>query len=408
MNILRIIVMMITFAPALIYYLGFGTSMALGVSLISLISIIILIIKFRYIFIKNKLFYKITVILLFILLFIFSHILLLGIFIPIDYERALLSTIPIGLVISCGYFLANIFLNENDLIVDRINFQICWVFLLIGFFAAIGFMPPGSEKYFKPIFPFTEPSLYSLALLPFLMYCVVRSDGYFKVFYIIIGIGIALALQSLTMLIGLSLIILMCFRFNIIYLILAIIIGLLSYQIDYSYYWDRLNFSNDNRNLSFMVWMQGWQLIVESLSKSSWLGLGFQQLGINRTSVEYSDYIIELIGSNSNLLDGGFSLVKIISEFGIFGIILIISYIYLTFNSIKSLRLTIKGLKYSPYIILFSHVILVSYSVELFIRGQGYFTGTSVMLAMAITSIVSFRRQIRSSRITVEISPPSN
>jgi hypothetical protein len=313
MNILRIIVMMITFAPALIYYLGFGTSMALGVSLISLISIIILIMKFRYIYIKNNLFYKITVILLFILLFIFSHILLLGIFIPIDYERALLSTIPIGLVISCGYFLANIFLNENDLIVDRINFQICWVFLLIGFFAAIGFMPPGSEKYFKPIFPFTEPSLYSLALLPFLMYCIVRSDGYFKVFYIIIGIAIALALQSLTMLIGLSLIILMCFRFNIIFLILVIIIGLLSYQIDYSYYWDRLNFSNDNRNLSFMVWMQGWQLIVESLSKSSWLGLGFQQLGINGTSVEYSGYIIELIGSNSNLLDGGFSLVKIIS-----------------------------------------------------------------------------------------------
>ena len=400
--------MMITLAPALIYYFGFGTSMALGVSLVSLISIIILIIKFRYIFIKNNLFYKITFIGFLIALFIFFHILLIGIFIPIDYERALLSIIPLWLVISCGYFLANIFMNENDLIIDRINFQICWLFLLIGFFAAIGFIPPGSEKYFKPVFPFTEPSLYSLGLLPFLMYCVVRSDGYFKVFYIIIGIGIALTLQSLTMLIGLSLIILMCIRFNIIYLILAIMIGLLAYQIDYSYYWDRLNFSNDNRNLSFLVWMQGWQLIVESLSNSSWLGLGFQQLGINGTSVEYSDYIIELIGNNSNLRDGGFSLVKIISEFGIIGIILIIFYIYLTFYSIKSLRLIIKGLKFSPYIILFSHIILVTFSLELFIRGQGYFTGSSAMLAMAITSIVSFKKQIRSSNIAIEISPPSH
>jgi hypothetical protein len=332
----------------------------------------------------------------------------IGIFIPTDYERALLSIIPLGLVISCGYFLANIFLNVNDLIIDRINFQICWLFLLLGFFAAMGFMPPGSEKYFKPVFPFTEPSLYSLGLLPFLMYCVIRSDGYFKVFYIIIGIGIALILQSLTMLVGLSLIILLCIRFNIIYLLLAVIVGIIACQIDYSYYWDRLNFSNDNRNLSLLVWIQGWELIVESLSNSSWFGLGFQQLGVNGTSVDSSLYIIEAIGGNINLLDGGFTLAKIISEFGIFGIFLIIFYIFFTFYSIKSLRLTIKGLKCSPYIILFSHVILVSFSVELFIRGQGYFTGSSIMLAMAITSIVSFKRQIRSSRITVEISSPSH
>jgi len=392
MNILRIIVMMITLGPALIYFLGFGASMALGVSLVCLISIIILIIKFRYIFIKNSLFYKITIIELIVSLFIFLDVFVIGIFIPTDYERALLSIIPLGLVISCGYFLANIFLNVDDLIIDRINFQICWLFLLLGFFAAMGFIPPGSEKYFKPVFPFTEPSLYSLGLLPFLMYCVIRSDGYFKVFYIIIGIGIALTLQSLTMLVGLSLIILLCIRFNIIYLLLAVIVGLIAFQIDYSYYLDRLNFSNDNRNLSLLVWIQGWELIVESVSNSSWFGLGFQQLGVNGTSVDSSLYIMEVIGVNINLLDGGFTLAKIISEFGIFGIFLIIFYIFFTFYSIKILRLTIKGLKYSPCIILFAHVIIVSFSVELFIRGQGYFTGSFVMLSMATTVIFSLKK----------------
>jgi hypothetical protein len=391
--ILRIVVVIIIFIPTLVYYLGFSTSMTLGTSIACILSIIIFLIKFRNIIVQSV--HKIVIFGLLLAIFIVFHAVMVGNFNQFDYERCLLSIIPLELVVFCGFFLSKIFLNQNQLLIDRIAFQICWIFMLIGFLSAIGFELPSLGAYSKPVFPFTEPSLYSLAFLPFLMYCTFRSGGFIKILYFSGGFVISIYLQSLTMLVGISIIAILYMRFNGRYIIaiISIITSIIAIDIDYGYYYDRLNFLDNNYNLSALVYLQGWQLMLESLSNSWLLGIGFQQLGVHGTSVEAAEYIREIIKSDLNILDGGFLFSKIISELGLIGAFIILTYIRLTWDAIKNLRIITKGDINTPYILILSNSILLSFSIELFVRGQGYFTGSSVMLVLALTTIFSLKNK---------------
>jgi O-antigen/teichoic acid export membrane protein len=77
-------------------------------------------------------------------------------------------------------------------------------------------------------------------------------------------------------------------------------------------------------------------------------------------------------------LDGGFNGAKIISEFGIIGILLIFYYMKISRSAsrdiIKNTNTTAK---------LFSCSIILAYAVELFIRGAGYFSSSSIFLIAA-------------------------
>jgi len=157
----------------------------------------------------------------------------------------------------------------------------------------------------------------------------------------------------------------------------------LASQLDLSYYLSRLDFSGEAQNLSTVVYIQGWQLIPESLARSGGWGLGFQQLGRHGTDVPASDIIFALVGGYGNVLDGGFTFAKIISEFGVFGLLLIGLYLVIVWRSIRHLRYAAKGIE-NRACNTFAQCVIVSYLIELFIRGAGYFTGTAILLVASL------------------------
>jgi hypothetical protein len=75
----------------------------------------------------------------------------------------------------------------------------------------------------------------------------------------------------------------------------------------------------------------------------------------------------ELIGKDVNLTDAGLTAPKIISEFGVLGILGLMVYL-------KQFRTILRRLKNTNHLkIIFAYSIFLSFSIDLFIRGIGYF-----------------------------------
>jgi hypothetical protein len=150
---------------------------------------------------------------------------------------------------------------------------------------------------------------------------------------------------------------------------------------DLTYYVERLDFSAENENLSTLVFLQGWEMIGEAWERSAGIGLGFQQLGVFGTDVPAADLIVLIFGENLNILDGGFIFAKITSELGGFAVVLLLGYMWLAARGCKILRQTLSsGLAAHQVVDVLAASSVLSYVVEMFVRGAGYFTPTSVLV----------------------------
>lgn len=256
--------------------------------------------------------------------------------------------------------------------------------------ALIGIAPYLGVEFAKPVFPFTEPSHFALSTLPVYLYFCVVSRGLVRQFALLAGLMAALVLQNLTMLSAALLTILICAR-PMTLALLSLPIVLAIPLLDLQYFAVRFNFSPESDNLSALVFVQGWQLIDESLRRSGGWGLGFQQLGVYGTEVEFAAVINALIGEDSNLSDGGFNFSKIVSEFGLFG--LLATMVHLVFAARFAMRL--RQLTRHPVTVprstVFAYAVVVGFTVDLFIRGNGYFTASSLIYATAWMHLSSGR-----------------
>jgi hypothetical protein len=80
------------------------------------------------------------------------------------------------------------------------------------------------------------------------------------------------------------------------------------------------------------------------------------------------------------LRDGASLAAKVIAELGLLGIVLILLYLkHFIFISLKLIKRSI----IKPFELYFSSV-FVMYSIELFIRGTGYFSSTSFMFGASL------------------------
>ncbi len=124
--------------------------------------------------------------------------------------------------------------------------------------------------------------------------------------------------------------------------------------------------------LSGLIWINGWVMAYDNLIYSNFLGLGFNNMGIN-TNVGLS--FPSHPGYNYDILnaeDGSFLASKLISEFGVIGILIILVLSYICFRNIIRFSKT-KNEHTSNFIIslkFISSILLLSY---LFVRGIGYF-----------------------------------
>ena len=141
--------------------------------------------------------------------------------------------------------------------------------------------------------------------------------------------------------------------------------------------------------------MRGFELSYLNFIDTYGLGLGFQMLGSKYTlSGDYHDLFSQVTLSNPKnvFTDSGFLAAKIIAEFGFLGVISLIVYIYVVLRTILRANTTHRVLANMKDIKkhreatrrLFFMGVIVSLSVEIFLRSYGYFSPGVFLLLVAI------------------------
>lgn len=246
------------------------------------------------------------------------------------------------------------------------------------------------DLYIKSSFPFSEPSHYSISCIPFFMYGALNSKRHIMTIYLLVMLFLSLKLPSVIMMASTILtlfIITLRFKHKLIAYIFSIaillLIGKYIINLDMSdYFVSRLNFSPENKNLTSLVYIQGWQDLMANVINTNGIGLGFQRMGTNEPN-ELNEFIFSLSGEYKNISDGSFLASKIVSEFGIIAIILLLTYAKLVIKCLADINVAFKKNINDP-IYLFSRITIISFSIELFLRGIGYFSSSMVIFLISI------------------------
>ena len=309
--------------------------------------------------------------------------------IDLNIEKFLYSflIIPIFFLSSCIILL--LIKNLTDIQISKVLALVAFLlllFLVTSFF----FKSPFYIFNVKAVFIYAEPSHFALIFAPFFIYLVLTSNVVIARFLLILLFIAIVNINNLTLLI------VFIFAFlshlinsvNIFYKLLLLFVFLflflISIDIDYLYYTDRLLYSSSNNNMSILVYLTGWERAWNILFVYSPLGIGFQQFGYEQFQGYFLDKLINIGGGGLNKYDGSTLGSKIIGEFGLIGILLIVLYLYYLFKNI--LNIIINPSKFN-HITLFFACVYLSFSIYLFVRGMGFF---SELPFLFLTSLIFF------------------
>lgn len=308
------------------------------------------------------------------------HLFITSLWFAPEYERAALSAILLSLSLLGAVVIIRPVFNDPA----ALELSLFWMTVIFGLIAVVGLLGVAPESLLaseRPLFPFTEPSHYALTAMPFIAFVCMRLQGLARYALLIAVAVLAALLPSLSLVVGL--IILIVLLVPTVYAATLLFVGLLSLQyVDLEYFSKRVDLSQETTNLSALAYRQGWELAEKSIDITDGVGVGFQQLGIAPVYTPTSDVIFRLLRQDGSLQDGSFVAAKIIAEFGIFGLIIGIIYLYIAFKAVLFLRKGNK--KYFDTARIFSACVIVSYTLEFFVRGIGYFSPTTVLLFAAI------------------------
>ncbi|EJL6524880.1 hypothetical protein NMR94_003533, partial [Vibrio cholerae] len=260
----------------------------------------------------------------------------------------------------------------SDEIYNFISSVIIW--LLVAGVAGVSFDIKflGYEKFPKSIFTFYEPSHYAITVGPFFVAAMIVLRKY-RMMICAAFLFISLSSQNLTILLYWSLgtwLSLENRKVKLVFLTIVIVALAILYiysSSSFDYYTERIKISSESNNLSTLVYLQGWDEMRKSLYDSLGLGLGFQQAGSNDPGI-YAERIYEISNIYKNRQDAGFLSAKIVIEFGMVGVLFITLYIKIFISSLKGLKYLDNNLDK-----MISGFILALF-IEMFFRGQGYFT----------------------------------
>jgi hypothetical protein len=384
----------VQFIPAFVLYFGFGTSMAEGTAVAVFVTLSIFLageaVSFRRRgnqptaaglrpFVYGAL----------CVLLVVPHSAVSEYFETIDLAR-LLATAPfLFLLIAAAIALGHLLGEANDSDVnDALNLSF-GVLCLALILRAAG-LEPHADSYGKAIFPFSETSHFVLAFLPVLLYRCVTSTHRGAFAWLIFGFVIAIGLESMTLLVGCLVTAIVCRRAVLIAMV-GLLVGVAVAPFRLDYFISRVALSDTTDNLSTLVYVQGWQLLIEAINQTYGWGVGFEQLGRRGTTVAAADTIATvLFGSGVdalNLTDGGFVFAKLVGEMGIFGFLLTVLFVAGAIRSIRVLRRR-EAVAREPPLVLFSRCVLVSYIVDMFVRGTGYFVGSTFLVITACSILL--------------------
>jgi hypothetical protein len=400
----------IVFLPSGLPYFGLASSQSMGTMLTGGLALILALalLKLPY----RRLIHAVKFLII-ILLGVSLHLMMATLQESINVYRTVLSFLPLSICILGAWAIAEILVSVSEISLEKNLRRVFLLLCVVAFLGAAGLLQPLGSTYSKSVFPFSEPSHFAIIYAPFLIFVCIRSHLLIRILSLFAGLILSLYLENLTLLVVCSLVFFLCTKVRH-WVILAVssitIMSILDFYysiagfdfnnqsttimslINPDYYIARFDFNDQSENISSLVYLQGWQLIQESLDKSYGMGLGFQQLGEFGSNVPASYQLQLLMGQAMNLKDGGFNLSKLLSEFGVFGAVLLVCYLRITISAVFLLRRVALWDKSQSASLVFAASSIVGYLIEMLFRGAGYFTPTTMLL---ISSIFLWRRHIR-------------
>ncbi|MGB3470876.1 MAG: hypothetical protein WBA51_08660 [Erythrobacter sp.] len=311
-----------------------------------------------------------------------------------ELERPFQSLALMAAMLLSSYVARQAFFREG-LALDYSIYALFALFIVLAIAGYLGFAPYSRIASDRPIYPFTEPSHFALAIMPFFVYSVTVANPLWRLSMLAVATAIVLALQSLSLGVGVIIAAVCCLRSTWLTLFL-LVAGLILASLDLSYFTDRLDFSYGNDNLSTLVFRQGVEISMIALAETKGWGIGFQRLGFTDLYSVSSNLLYALTGDDLNLRDGGFTAAKLIVELGAIGAILLLGYLYYLMYAILKLRRAALIDATADRGTLFALSCFVGAFVELFVRGAGYFTPTMLLLIAAVPIALQNREKRKS------------
>ena len=369
--------------PSWLFYTYGTSSQAPGLTLAAIFVVLATLLGWRS-FKLNAEFFSALAVTVLLFLAILTHGLVAYQIQASDISRLLLSLgLSLASILAAIMMASNMFESHRN----EVRQSIFFVFALLVFvslFAIFGLRPylPALAAS-NPIFPFTEPSHLALVLAPFSFSAAIISSGWKRLTILFTLIIIALSLKSMS-------IVIICFLISILILSNINLLFILLFAffifpfVDSDYFSQRLDFNLQNTNLSNLVYLQGWELLSDSLNRTYGWGLGFQQLGIGQYKSHAADLVYSILKTTANIRDGSFTLAKICSEFGIFGIIFSIWYFYIVIKCFIALRNYKHREDIGENNVIIAQAFVASSVVEMLVRGIGYFSPSFLFLTASM------------------------
>ena len=354
-----------------VLFIYYGYSLSIG---LFIISIFLYLMKFNNIEIKkNKLYF-------FILIFLYLFI--QSLFFFFEDTKSFISVFLIFFIIF-GLYLLSKKLNEKGIkVLDIIGIPL--FFLIFFGWISIIFpqVIPYPEKFEKFVFPFSEQSHYALCTGFLTIVYGFYKNNKIKFFLFLNLMLQAIIFPSLTLMQFCFFAFFIFFMIGNIYLYIISLIILITFfllstgfflQDTDNYFVSRIMLK-DTENLSSLVYLQGIDDAKNALFSTNGLGLGFQRAGTSEIG-EYGKLILNSYNLVLNREDGGFLAAKIVIEFGLLGVFIVLSYASLF---VKSLIKIIVSKKNTPIF----NIALIAFFIEFFFRGIGYFSPQLLLLIL--------------------------
>lgn len=329
-------------------------------------------------------------------LLIVAHLVVATMLGPTDYARAAQSLfLLIALLVAASCFGPWFFRLPNWDLVRAIAI-VRWTMVLFALASIAGLAPPGGAFWEKPVFPFTEPSHFAISFAPLLIEACVRNDGWRRLAWLLLGFGLAFSLENLSLVGAVFIAAAVSLPLSRpLHWIVAIMAAATLLSLDY--FAERIDLAGYDTslgtNLSVLIYLQGWELVLSAFEQAHGWGVGFQQLGVGHINSGAADQIYRLIGIDLNIQDGGFVAAKIVSEFGVFGLAAAGIFVICAVRFAFRLRKISVWPELATAGYVFALAAFCGYTIDMFFRGLSYFSSSSLLFASACFYLRSLKSE---------------
>lgn len=146
--------------------------------------------------------------------------------------------------------------------------------------------------------------------------------------------------------------------------------------------------SANESNMSSLVWLNGWSQAYQTFISTNGLGLGFNQMGCGRFyNIGYYSHLIQdsFDGDMLNSEDGSLLSAKLISEFGILGVVTVTVLVLIALGACKQFIMRKQHDEFASFnVVALKATGAVSVLILLFIRSPGPYFSLQIILTLSL------------------------